>query len=79
MASNPTRKRIRAGSDEFERLVRCTSQKVSARSYGEALSMAERMMNRGAVNPGCHITPYLCEECGEFHVWNKPIVFEAAT
>jgi hypothetical protein len=53
---------------------RCDSQKVGWCTRAEALDAAEIMMVNGHVNPGCHITPYLCQRCGEWHVANKRIV-----
>lgn len=55
-------------------LPRCRSLKVSYTSKDEALTIAERMMLQDLVNPGCHITPYLCDWCGQWHVKNKMIV-----
>lgn len=31
-------------------------------------------MQHGRVNPGCHITPYQCDECREWHLANRVIV-----
>jgi hypothetical protein len=38
------------------------------------LDAAEAMMLAGKVKRGCHITPYTCDACGEWHVGNKVIV-----
>lgn len=43
-------------------------------TYDRALDVAELMMEKGEVNPGCHITPYACDDCGEWHVANRVIV-----
>jgi hypothetical protein len=53
---------------------RCESQKVSYPTYEEALVGAEHMMDQGRVDPGCHITPYRCDRCGQWHVANRVIV-----
>jgi hypothetical protein len=53
---------------------RCESQKYSFDTREAALDGAERQMDRGAVRPGCHITPYLCGDCGKFHLTNRIIV-----
>lgn len=71
MGSSPTRQRIKVAGSGFRR---CESQKVGYATRDEALTVAERMMDMGKVNPGCHITPYLCGECGEWHVANRVIV-----
>lgn len=71
MASSPTRQRINIASSEFRR---CESQKVGFATYDAALFAAERMMEANKVKPCCHITPYLCDRCGEFHVANRVIV-----
>ncbi len=65
-----TRKRINPAKEYFSR---CSSQKIGYRDKSEALDAAETMMEAGRVNPGCHITPYLCKECRQYHVWNRPI------
>lgn len=40
----------------------------------DALDAAERVMEQGRVSPGCHITPYLCTLCGDWHLYNRRIV-----
>lgn len=70
MASSPTRQHI-----PVDRLLRtCTSQKVTYETREQALDGAERGMEQAAVSPGCHLTPYLCWDCGHWHLWNRPIV-----
>ncbi len=32
------------------------------------------MMEQGKVDPGCHQTPFLCADCGRWHVANRVIV-----
>lgn len=71
MASSPTRQRIKVGAPGFRR---CPSQKVGFPHYDAALDAAELMMAQGKVNPGCHIVPYECDECAEWHVGNRVIV-----
>ena len=68
MASDPTRGLVRPGDPAYRR---CLSLKVGYATYDEALLVAERMMADGRVDPGCHITPYACSFCDEWHVWNK--------
>ena len=70
MASSPTRLSVPLDSD----FRRCESQKIGFGSYDSALDAAERMMDAGRVDPGCHITPYLCDRCSEWHVANRVIV-----
>jgi hypothetical protein len=70
MASSPTRQHL-----DVEKVHRrCESQKVCFASKAEALEAAEDMMQRGKVNPGCHIMPYACDQCGSWHVRNQVIV-----
>ena len=72
MASYATRFHVDPRSSWFRR---CETQKVGYPTYEAALDIAERMMDVGKVRPGCHITPYLCDACGEYHVANRVIVF----
>lgn len=74
MASRATRTRIRGDSNLFQRLRLCQSQKVGYRTRQEALDQAEQMMAADHVQPGCHITPYACQDCGAWHVANRRIV-----
>lgn len=69
MASRPTRQHL----DPLA-VRRCESQKVGYRTHGEALTAAEWMMAHDFVKPGCHITPYVCQRCGQWHVGNRVIV-----
>lgn len=69
MASSQTRLRVRRATR------RCESYKVSYPTHDEALDAAERMMDRGLVKPGCHITPYQCDRCRQWHVANRVIVW----
>ena len=75
MASRPTRQRVDVTSASFRR---CESQKVGHATYAEALDAAEAMMLRGHVLPGCHITPYRCDRCPEWHNANRVIVAVSA-
>lgn len=70
MASRPTRLKIDV--EDFART--CATHKVAFPSYAAALDGAERAMENGHVTPGCHITPYECQECGRWHVRNRVIV-----
>lgn len=54
---------------------RCTSFKAEYVSLAQAEDAAEDQMDAGFVRPGCHLTPYLCEECGRWHLANRQIVF----
>lgn len=72
MASTPTRSHRNGLRDHFRK---CETFKVGYASYEEALTAAERQMERGFVRPGCHITPYECPRCGEWHVANRIIVW----
>lgn len=69
MASRSTRKKLK-----LVETIRCPSQKTGYPSKAVAHTVAEMMMDEGRVNPGCHITPYLCTECREWHVANRVIV-----
>ena len=71
MASTPTRQRVRLDRQGFRR---CSSEKVGYPSYDAAYNVAEPMMLQGKVHPGCHLTPYECDECEEWHVGNRVIV-----
>lgn len=71
MATTATR---RHWHPERERFSRCTSRKVGYASYREAFDAADLLMEGGMVMPGCHITPYRCSECGQWHVYNRRIV-----
>lgn len=71
MASSKTRQKVRLRDVGVKT---CVSQKVSYADYDEALQAAEVMMLEGRVDPGCHITPYRCRDCSDWHVWNRPIV-----
>lgn len=69
MASSPTRLAV-----DPERAITCVSLKLSLPTREAALEHAEQMMLRGKVHPGCHITPYECADCGQWHVYNRIIV-----
>jgi hypothetical protein len=71
MASYPTRQHVNIASLGFRR---CVSQKVGYATKELALDAAERQMASGKVNPGCHICPYVCLECGEWHCANRVLV-----
>lgn len=71
MASSPTRGHLDVAHQYLER---CDTHKRGYPSKAAALDVAEMMMEEGHVNPGCHITPYLCPTCHEWHVANRRIV-----
>ena len=71
MGSSPTRRHVRVTDPGFRR---CESQKVGYRTRSEALDGAEQSMLRDKVRPGCHLTPYRCDRCGEWHIANRVIV-----
>ena len=71
MASRHTRKRVRVRDSGFRR---CESMKVGYPSREEAWTVAEQQMECGQVKPGCHLTPYQCGLCDEWHVGNRVIV-----
>lgn len=72
MASRPSRLRINL-RQQLPR--KCESRKFCYPTKDEALDGAERLMELGRVNPGCHIMPYQCSICGAWHVANQRIVF----
>lgn len=71
MASRPTRRRVYPREVGFRK---CTSQKVGYSTKVEALDAAELQMLEGKVQPGCHIVPYLCRVCHEWHTANRVLV-----
>lgn len=73
MASRPSRQTVRVRSFGFRK---CESQKVGYKTRAEALDAAELAMMQDKVKPGCHLTPYECWRCGEWHIWNRPIIFK---
>lgn len=72
MASEATRLRLDVTKQYLQR---CSTNKRGFPSKAIALDVAEQMMEDGFVNPGCHITPYPCVVCHEWHVTNRIIVF----
>lgn len=70
MASRPTRQRLRG--DQIRR--RCETFKVGFATREDALAGCEQAMDKGLVSPGCHLMPYLCDRCGEWHMRNHRIV-----
>jgi len=75
MATHATRLRMRGGHLPTRR---CQTLKVGHATRLEALEAAERMMAAGHVSPGCHVMPYRCEACGQWHTRNQRIVFTEA-
>ena len=72
MASRSTRLALPVG----DRLHRCASQKACYPTKAIALDAAEAMMEKGWVSPGCHITPYGCPDCEQWHVFNRQIAID---
>lgn len=70
MASRPTRQHLRG--DQIGR--RCETFKLGFSTREEALTGCEQAMEKGLVSPGCHLMPYLCDRCGEWHMKNQQIV-----
>ena len=71
MASHATRLHMRV-----DRLTRkCETLKIGYLTRDDALDACEGQMLAGRVSPGCHIMPYRCELCGEWHTRNQRIVF----
>lgn len=71
MSSSPTRLAVNINSAKHRM---CESQKYCFGTKDDALDGAERLMELDKVKPGCHITPYLCDDCGNWHVFNRVIV-----
>lgn len=71
VASTPTRQHLEITKQYLQR---CVTDKRGMPTKAAALDVAEQMMQDGKVNAGCHITPYLCNVCGEWHVYNRRIV-----
>lgn len=68
-----TRQKVRTTGRYFRR---CQSEKFGYGTKAEALDAAERAMLLDKVLPGCHLTPYFCLSCREWHVANRKIVFK---
>ena len=71
MASTPTRLKI---PDDAREQHKCLSQKRCYPTYADALDAAERLMEMDRVDPGCHQTPYKCNDCHTWHVACRRIV-----
>lgn len=70
MASRATRQHVRV-----DRLMRkCESFKVGYATRALALDACEAGMLAGRVSPGCHLMPYACDLCGEWHMRNVQVV-----
>lgn len=74
MASRPTRQHLNVA---VARAYACVTLKHGHPTRDEALDAAEKMMDAGRVDPGCHLTPYRCDDCGAWHIRNRRIVFLA--
>lgn len=55
----------------------CPSGKDCFDSRDEAHTVAERLMDLGKVNRGCHVMPYRCVDCGAWHVGNQVVTFKS--
>jgi hypothetical protein len=75
MGSSATRLRIDTAKARFSR---CDSKKIGYATRAEAFDAAEILMQEGHVHAGCHITPYACDECGQWHVFNRVIIWGAS-
>jgi len=71
MGSTATRKRI----DPRRLEVKCETHKIGYATRDAALDACEGQMTRGSVEPGCHIEPYRCDSCGDWHTRNRRITF----
>ncbi len=71
MASRATRLKVRP--DRLD--VKCVTLKIGHATRALALDAAEAGMLAGAVQTGCHLMPYACDRCGQWHVRNERIVF----
>lgn len=71
MASRPTRQHVSTREPSYRK---CVSEKVGYATKAEAIEAAELQMLEDKVKPGCHITPYFCRDCQEWHVGNRVIV-----
>jgi hypothetical protein len=70
VASRATRYHVRV-----DRLTRkCQTEKIGYATRAAALDACESQMNADKVEPGCHIMPYACDQCGAWHVRNQRIV-----
>jgi hypothetical protein len=70
MASSPSRMRVRV-----DRLMRrCSTFKVGYATRAEALDACEAGMLAGRVSPGCHLMPYACDLCSQWHMRNVQVV-----
>lgn len=74
MASGASRRRWRPHL-RSRSVQKCESWKRGYATRPDALDAAERTMAAGQVQPGCHLMPYECPRCGEWHVANRRIVF----
>ena len=71
MASSATRLHVRV-----DRLTRkCETMKIGYPTRDDALEACEGQMRAGRVDPGCHVMPYRCDQCGAWHTRNQRIVF----
>lgn len=70
----PTRLKITSRMLGTTAYPRCTSGKAGYRDRAAALDQAEALMAQGTVQPRCHLTPYRCDRCGEWHLYNRRVI-----
>lgn len=68
-----SRVRVRINPEQVVR--RCETFKVCHKTRQAALDASEHQMEAGRVDRGCHLMPYLCDQCGLWHLRNHRIVF----
>lgn len=68
------RVRVRINPKKVSRM--CETFKVCHLTRQAALDASERQMEAGKVDRGCHLMPYLCDQCGRWHLRNHRIVFK---
>lgn len=71
IATRPTRQKVSLRQLGARR---CVSQKVGYATREEAQRVAELMMVQDKIAPGCHFTPYRCDQCPEWHIYTRRIV-----
>lgn len=69
VASSPTRLTL-----DPDDACKCESRKMGFDTAEAAHSIVEKMMEQGHVERGCHLTPYECRDCGEWHIYNRVVV-----
>jgi hypothetical protein len=59
---------------DLQRVSRQPCTRRGYRSRDQALDAADAWMARGEVTPGCHLTPYRCRGCRQWHLYQRRIV-----